>query len=287
MALFPNLRELFGTAAPPAPMSSQQRQIADQTVATTPQQGAGQQGNGATGNGGENGNTTVPTTSTVTPDGSHPAFPATGKDGEASPLSGYKDMWEAADSGVSAATLVPNLVADPAAMMTAAKTFDFARTMDPEAVTKALQGDAASFGAVINSAVQAAFAQATTTSVNITKAALTEQAKQFETKYAPQMMRNAGIQDEVQAGISLAQDPAAAPIVNALTTQLSRKFPTATPAEIKTHVDNYMQEFAQKVVTGNGGRIQTAKDLAPRPGQLSRVETDWEKFFEFDGNTMQ
>lgn len=270
MALFPtSITELFSSRPAPQPLSPQQIAAGTNTMQTTGDSATLPPAN-------VDGNTTVPNANTPSSDGSMKAIPVAAT-GTASPLENYKALWEAPSTTVSMQDLVPTIIADPAQMQAAAAKMDFSKAMNPELVTKALAGDAASFMAVINSVAQAGFAQAATTSVNITKAALVEQAKSFETKYAPNMLRNASIQDAVTSGVALAADPAAAPIVDAVRRQLSNMFPNATATEIADHTNRYMQEFATKAVELAGGKVTSKAELevSPANGPLSRKELDW------------
>lgn len=224
-------------------------------------------------------NTTVPNANTPTSDGSHAAFPAT-KTGESSPLDGYKDIWQTPAAKGAQETLVPTITADPTAMMKAAQGYDFTKGMDPEMLQKATSGDATAFATVVNSAVQAGFAAAATAAANITKGALQEQARKFESEYAPNMLRNASITNKVSETVSLANDPAAAPIVSALRTQLSAKFPQASADEIATHVNSYLTEFAGSIAAANGGRIQSKSELETKQSSMGRPEQDWSAFFD-------
>lgn len=270
MALLPNLMELFRTPAPAAPLTAAQRAAA----------GNNNDGSNPAGNlPGPDNNNTVPSGNTPASDGSIKAIPAAGE-GEASPLSQYQKMWEAPSGAPNPADLVPAINADPAKMLEAARTIDFTKQMDPALLEAASKGDAGALAKIINSSAQNGYAAAAGATVNIVKAALGEQAKQFENKYAPAMLRRSDIQGAVTESVSLANDPAAAPIISALTAQLSNSFPQATATEISAHVSNYMKEFSQKVVEANGGKIQSREDLALRPGgSLSRTEPDWESYF--------
>lgn len=271
MAMFPRLSELFGTPAPAAPLSP-----AQQAVATT----AAQQGSALQ-------NPTVPSAATPQSDGSVVAIPLAGK-GDASPNAEYSKIWETKlPLEGAAASLVPTMTADPQRMLEAAKTYDFTKTMDPAMLDAASKGDATALAQLINSAGQAGFAASAQASVTLIKNALTEQGKNFETKYAPQMLRNANISSAVERTIPLSADPSAAPIVAALTKQLGATFPTASAEEVAQHVEKYMENFAKSVVEGSGGKVQSKADLAPRPGSpLQREEQDWSIFFGTEG-TMQ
>lgn len=271
MALFPSISELFTTRAPAAPMTAPQLATAANAQATTSNMNV-------------DSNNTVPNGNTLKSDGSTVAFPAT-KVGDAAPLDGYKDLWTIKDPGINATTLVPTINADPAAMLKAAQTIDFTKSIDPIMLDKASKGDATALAGILNSAAQSGYAAAAGATVNIVKAALSEQANNFENKYAPNMLRNASINNEVSK-ISLAADPASAPIVSALTTQLSAKFPTASPSEISAHVSAYLDDFAQRVVGDSGGKIQTKADLSTMQGPLSRKDEDWGQFFGVDPNQL-
>lgn len=278
MALFPSLSELFSRPAPAAPLSAAQNVTAQNAAASnvtlTP-------GNGS----GAGDNPTVPNDTTLKSTGSPAAFPET-KGGEASPLDGFKKLWEATPILSDATTLVPTITADPAAMMKAAQGMDFTKAMNPELLAAASKGDVAALAGVINQAAQAGYAQAAIATVNITKAALTQQAETFQTKYAPQMLRDNASREAITATIPLSADPAAAPIVEALRRQLSSTYPTATAAEIATHTDNYLAAFSQKAVELAGGRVQTKADLASQLGNVhTRGDTDWSNFFGVDANS--
>ncbi len=275
MAIVPRIQELFGVRPPAAPLSPAQLS----TAIVQQQQTGGTMVPGTS----QNGNPTVPNATTPQSDGSTAAIPAAST-GDASPLASYKELWNTnINTGVT--NLVPEIQADPASMMAAAQKMDFTKIVDPAMVTKATQGDATALVGIINQVAQASFAQAAMASANITRAALTKQAETFETKYAPNMLRNSAINTEVQAKIPLSADPAAAPIVTALTRQLSGMYPTATAGEIATHVENYLTDFARGQVEASGGRIQTKSDLTIMQGPLSRgKDEDWLKFFDVDAS---
>lgn len=276
MALIPNLRELFGIPAAPAPMSPAQA-----AAATTAQiAAASTPGGGTTGNSPVD-NPTVPNSTTPQSDGSVPAIPAAAK-GDASPMSGYGKIWDTpVDPNTSAASLVPTFSVDPAKMLEAAKTIDFTKSMDPALLDAASKGDASALANIINSAAQAGYAQAATATISITNKMLSEQAKTFSEKYAPAMMRNESISRVVEKAIPLSQDPAFAPVVSALRTQLSNTYPTASAEEIATHTENYLQDFAKRAVESKGGKIQSAEELSTSLlHPMRRPETDWSKWLE-------
>ena len=104
------------------------------------------------------------------------------------------------------------------------------------------------------------------------------------------MLRSNAISREVERAIPLSSDPAAAPIVAALRQQLSNSFPTASPEEVTSHVENYLQDFARRAIESKGGRITTAAEVNRETARGNpygrREDTDWSKFFEVDGSSM-
>lgn len=262
-----SIMDLFRTPAPPQPLSGPQ-----QAVAANAQQPGGNPTS-------QDANPTVPNANTPKSDGAVAAIPAAAE-GDASPLAAYKDIWKTAPTSPNVADLIPSITADPAAMMAAAKTIDFTKVIDPAMLALASKGDATAFAGVINAAAQAGYAQSSHATVNIVKAALAKQSEAFETKYAPAMQRQNNVSEAVNSSVLLASDPAVAPIVTALTRQISATFPTASGAEVATHVQKYLDELANKAITNSGGQVRTKEQLAPQPGHLQRADTDWEKFFD-------
>lgn len=268
MALFGPIMELFSSKAPPAPLSTaQQAAASNQQLGTDPVS-----------------NTTVPSSATVKSDGTTPvAIPAAGV-GDKSPLENYAKIWEAPqNTGATQGTLASTMTVDPEKMMAAARTMDFTKGMDTELLTKAAGpgGDPTALAQLINQASQNAYAQGATASVKIAKQISEDQAKAFTSTYAPAMLRNNEIATTVNKAIPLSQDPAAAPIVNALRVQLSNNFPTASAEDIAGHVEMYLEDFARRAIEGKGGKVQTATQLAalPRNDFTRQDETDWSKFF--------
>ena len=226
-------------------------------------------------------NPTVPSSATQQSDGTMPAIPAAAE-GDKSPLDSYSKLWEAKDTSSTRADLVPVINTDPAALMQGARNIDFTKAMDGTKVEAAMKGDKAAFMEVINSAAQAGYAQSAATTVAVVKEALRQQAEGFETKYAPDMLRRQSVQSQISSSVQIANDPAVAPMMALVTKQLMAQFPTASAEEIAAHANKYLDGVAQAVVASQGGKIQTAEQLKPPLGSTTRVDTDWEKFFELD-----
>lgn len=217
------------------------------------------------------GNPLVPGADTGVSDGSVKAIPKAGE-GEQSPLDGYKDMWQAADTDLKVTSLVPDMKVDPKLIMEQAKKFDFSKAISPELTTKALAGDAAAFGQVLNQAIQASFAQQTHTTTRIVEAALTEQEKRFNDVVLPAKLREHNISAGLRAEEnSLFSNPATAPVLSMIEQQLQIKNPTAPASEIQKLAKKYVSDMGLAIVTGDG-KVVTDK---PLENKMAREDTDF------------
>lgn len=219
-------------------------------------------------------NTTVPQPDARTSDGSNPAFPAVPSSGAGSPMEGYKDLWQAPSEPVVAPTSVPNIVMDPAKITEAASKINFAAHLNPELVDKALGGDRAAFLEVVNGTAQAGFSAAVQNTGLFIQKALEQQQAKFNTEVAPAMLREHDIRNSVSTNIPISTNPAAKPIVDLLTNQITGKYPTASPGEVKAMVDSYLNNLADTIVTNNGGQVLSKASVAA----AKPADTDWSKF---------
>jgi hypothetical protein len=226
------------------------------------------------------GNPTIPNSTTPTSDGSTPAFPATAK-GEASPLANYENLWTIdTTKATPTPTLTPAMTVDPTKIMEVARTMDFTKGLDAEVLSKASKGDVEALASLINGASQNAYAQGAMATTQIVRNAFSLQEKNFNESVMPSILRRHSISNAV-AENPLSNNPAAAPLLQTLESQLAAKYPTASPAEIKTHAEQYLTGLATEIVRGQGGTI-LPKDNAGNDnpyGLGSRKDEDWEKFF--------
>lgn len=228
-------------------------------------------------------NPTVPSSATPTSDGTNPAFPATTTEGAKSPLDGFADLWKIDDKSKTASpTLSPVMTVEPAKIMQAARQIDFTQGIDTTLVDKATKGDAAALMQVINAAAQNAFAQGAAATTRIVDTGFKAQETNFTNTVMPNILRKHSINQAV-AESPLANNPAAAPLISMLEQQLTQKFPTASPAEIKNHANKYMEEFAAAIITNNGGTI-VPQNANTTTGPFAAKDTEWDKWFGVDGS---
>jgi len=234
-------------------------------------------------------NTTVPSSSTKGSDGSVLAMPSTQDNkGAADPLDGYKDLSlpnttkDAAGNNVpvntTKPTMTPIMNIDSAKILESARQLDFTKGMNPELLSKAGKGDVEALATIINTATQNAYAQGAMATAGIVQSAMTLQEQNFNSKVMPDILRRHAISTTVGES-SLASNPAAAPLLSTIEQQLTTKYPTASPAEIKKHAETYLSGLAVEIVRGNGGTV-VGKEATDTFNPMSRgAEQDWEQYF--------
>lgn len=259
MALLPAVMSLFGgrTAAPaPATPVVQQQQVASAST-----------------------NPTVPSPATPQSNGSVPAIPAAGT-GDGSPLAGFADLWKADPNNATPnqASMVPNFNLDPAGLMAAAQKVNFVQHLNQEQVQKAMSGDAAAFLDVINQVSQLGFANATAASGELIRNSLTSAQGVLRDQVLPSAFRDQQISQEFQNN-PVFNDPAVAPLLGMVRTQLSQKYPNASPAEIAGMATRYMDGISQRVVTATGGSI-VPQGQGNKTGFRDAAPTDWTAYLQ-------
>lgn len=222
-------------------------------------------------------NPTVPSDGTPQSDGKGPkAIPAAGTD-DASPLAGYKDLWEHADTDGKPIALVPPLEADPAKLLAAAKTVDFTKTMNPELLEKAAKGDAAALSQVVNEAAQAGYAQSAMATTKILEAALAKQADMFKTTVMPEILRRNNIGNALRADNPLFDNPAVKPLLEGLEARLVVKYPTDTPEQLNIRAKEIFLGMSEELVKASGRQIVDAG--VNSSGVKEEKAFDWEAHF--------
>ena len=221
-------------------------------------------------------NPTVPGASTAqNTTGTGPAaIPAAGT-GEQSPLAGYQDLWQIdATKAAPPVNWKPDIKTDPVKLAAAAKSLDFTSSIPAEVMTAAGKGDVTALAAVINHAGRMGFERATETNAGIVNEALEKQAKIYKDEVIPAVLRDYTIGQALRDDNPLYQDPAAAPMLSMVESQLKTKYPTASPAEITTKAKEYVSGFAQ-VVAKNSGMEMVKPAVVP----ANKQETNWDKYF--------
>lgn len=219
-------------------------------------------------------NPTVPNNNTPIPDGTQPGMPKPPTNNDpASPLAGFADLWQTPDTANNnSASPFPVFTADPQKLMEVAKKMDFARIIPKDKAELAMKGDAQAFGEVINAVTQAAFAQSTQAATHLINAGLKQQHEKLVAEVLPAAVREHTVRDQVRADNPIFSNPATAPLLDGLESQLRVKYPQATAAEISKYAKDYVTQFADVV---RGGPAAPASNNAGN--RSAATEPDWEQ----------
>ena len=187
-----------------------------------------------------------------------------------SPLDQFSGLWEPTPAPKDVdGTLPANMFAgtDPAKMLENARKVDFAKTIPPEVLAKITAGGpdaAAAFAQALNDVSQRAYAQSSFASTKIVEAALAKFQEGLDNRL-PSQIKKHQVSDSIRESNPALQHPAAAPIMEAMQSQLAVKYPSATVSEIRDMASQYL----------------TAFNAAANPPKMDKVNAaeDWGKYF--------
>lgn len=191
----------------------------------------------------------------------------------ASPLDEFKGLWETSATDNKEDQPIGFNV-DPQKLMEAASKVDFTKVIKPEdmaAITAGGEGAAQAFMRVINSVTQNSYAQSALATSKIVEAALAQAQEKFEAKI-PSYIKKQNLSNSLREENPALSHPAAAPILTAIESQLTVKYPSATGAEIKKMATDYLTSFATAVTP--------KKSEETTGGKGGKTEMDWSTFLE-------
>lgn len=187
-----------------------------------------------------------------------------------SPFSKFEKMWE--NDTTKGNTQQPDpFNVDPAKIHEAAKQTDFRKLVKPEQLAAMAQGGEQGVAAsldVINSMMQNLYAQSALASTRISKASYQQARKDIEGAL-PSQLRKHLASDNLRSNNQLLSNPAIKPMADALTNQLSVKFPNATANELQGMVTDFLGEMGKHF----GPKKQEDTDSSSK-----KNETDWSTF---------
>lgn len=186
----------------------------------------------------------------------------------ASPLDQFKDLWQPTPNANSTEAFSFN--SDPTKLMDAAKSVDFTKVLTPDLQKRVQAGGLDGQNAMIeamNSVAQMTFAQSSHASAKIVESAVASVEKRFQ-DMLPSLIKQHTVSDSLRTNNPLMNNPAMAPMVQALQTQFTQKYPQATVTEIQAFVNDYLNGAADMIADGRPKPVVPAK----------RGEQDWSKF---------
>lgn len=207
-------------------------------------------------------NPTVPSAATTPPAGAIPNQP----EGE-SPLAQYDDLWQTE----AAKPNEPLFKLDPKKLQESVSKLDFRKVVNTDDLAAINAGGESATQAllnVMNKFSQAATANQTAITTQLISSAMEKNNSTLESRL-PSMMRSQNVNELTQKSNPLLKSAAAAPVVQALSDQMQRKYPAASAEEINSHVMTLLGGFADAIKAP-----ELAAKQAKNPGE------DWSSFLE-------
>ena len=205
--------------------------------------------------------------------GTPPVTPA--PDANKSPLDAFTDLWKPVETKPGDQPPGYNFNVDPSKLMEAAGKVDFSKVVTPETLQKIAAGGEAGVAAsleAMNRMSQTVYAQSALASTKIVEQALARAEEKFAAQ-VPGLIKSHQVSDSLRSDNPALSHPAAQPILQALQSQLTQKFPSATVAEIKEMANNYFAAFATSAVPAKVDPVAEAK-------AKKDAGTDWSTFLQ-------
>jgi len=207
---------------------------------------------------------------TVAPNGIIP--PGTDK-AAATPLDQFTDLWKNEPTDPNAPPKSNSVFGnvDPAKFMEAAGRIDFSQAVTPEqlqAITTGGEGAMQAFAQAMNKVAQNVYAQSAFATTKIVDQALQKARGDFVAEI-PQHIKRSQVNDNLRSENPIFSNPAVRPIISALESQMTVKFPNATATEITAMAKQYVEALGTS--------------FAPKPASSetagAKTEPDWNSFF--------
>ena len=211
-----------------------------------------------------------PASSAVTaPNGTVPAD--ANKPGEQSPTAKYADLWEPPKTEETKPGEQSQLT--PEKMLEAASKVDFRKVLDQESLAKIKAGGdeaVAALADLLNKTGQTVYGQSVVVSKKLIDQAVSEAESRFA-KEIPNLVRRQTAQEALISENPAFKDPAVAPVVAAIQSQLQLKFPKATASELSEMARDYMKQAAG-VLSSDPKALAAAQASAKKKAG----EDDWD-----------
>jgi hypothetical protein len=169
---------------------------------------------------------------------------------EGSPVPEFKNLWEpiaAPQVDPNAPPAVPAFN-DPQRIADAAKGMDFTKIIPQDVFAKIQNGGSEANTALaeaLNLVAQASYAQSHYASANTVKDAIAQARMEFQ-KEIPNIIRQHNVNDTLRGTDTRYQDPEIAPLLKAIDSQITLKYPEATAAQIAEMRTQYLDRVAGK-----------------------------------------
>lgn len=207
---------------------------------------------------------------------------------QATPLDGYKDLWQSEQSkeqpGAQGNQPVPQNTPpanQPPAFLTAAKGLNFSRNIPQDLMAKAVSGDAAAFAQVLDHVGR----QASAASFHYAERHFSQSGKTLRediSKSLPDQFRQFSLQNTSIKNPVLSK-PGVKPVVEGIRMQLASKFPDATTEELQQKAEQYFLDLQTEL-----GTHAEASKVADNAETQKHVQTaqangefDWDAYYGY------
>lgn len=159
------------------------------------------------------------------------------------------EIWEAkpAESPVAKPVFQPT---DPAALQQAVSQINFAEVVPQELLTKATSGDAAAMMEALNLVARAGYSASAESSKELLgqhDSIRTSQIDELINQRFKQLMGGEAVKKVNPAF----ENPKYAPMLSKLQKQFQAAYPNASPEELATHAQKFMEDFANDIYKGS------------------------------------
>lgn len=205
-----------------------------------------------------------------------------------SPLAEWAGLWDTAPlkEGEVAQpdwndynSFVPEVKIDPKKLMDTAKRIDFSKVMNPDRVKAALAGDQGAFNEVINTVVQAAFANMAMSTTKIVENMTRQFAEKMVNQGLPHHMKKHSVNSAIDAEMPLLSDPAVAPMFEMFKSQMQAKYPRASAAEHAKMAKKMITDFSKAVTADPTQDPNKRGNSGAGINKTGVGEEDWGDFF--------
>lgn len=211
----------------------------------------------------------TPPAAATTPTGTDTSTNAdTTQKAEPSPGDAFKELWDTSNIKAPEPIVAP---ADPAKTMEAVKNLSFTGSIPAELLTQVKAGGEAGADALVQAMDHVSrdvFAKTAMLMQKMQEQALTKAEERFVSQL-PQHIKKVNLSDSLQQENPALTNPAFAPLVTSIQSQLALKFPEATAAELRAKTSQYFDELAK---AAGGAKAEESKK------QAASKETDWSSF---------
>lgn len=194
-----------------------------------------------------------------------------------SPFAQFEKLWEAStpeEDAAAAASNSPVSQIDPAKLNEQVKNLDFSKVIPPDMLKKVIAGGeeaGQAFASSLNSVAQTVFAQSAMATNKLIESALTKQAKQFQ-EQLPELVKRHTFGETLRSENPAFSNPAVLPLIDAVSAQMSVKFPQATAQELSKLSKQYLNQIGLTFAPPPASPGTNAN------GTPKKVDTDWSKF---------